>query len=146
MIKIEIPIDARLMDVWACLVEETNEWWGPKHYTSSHTKRMELQDYIGGKLMEDFGNREGIVWADVIGVKTPDYIMLKGHLAPEYGGPNISFSKISLEFKNNETSLHFEESWLQTSPNPNFEKNLQTGWNAIFTDLKEYVETNYPRN
>ncbi len=72
--------------------------------------------------------------------------MLKGHLAPEYGGPNISFSKISLAFNNNKTSLHFEESWLQTSPNTNFEKNLQISWNAIFTDLKEYVEPSYPRN
>lgn len=144
MIKVEILIKASLLNVWTSLVEETNEWWGPAHYTSPYTKKMELQDYIGGKLMEDFGNREGIVWAEVIGVKAPQFIMLHGYLAPEYGGPNTSFSKIFLKEQEDCTLIQYEESWMLESSDPAFDKNLEKGWEAIFMDLKKYVEHIYP--
>lgn len=144
MIKIEIPVRASLVHVWTSLVEETNEWWGSAHYTSPHTKKMELQEYIGGKLMEDFGNREGIVWAEVIGVKTPEFILLKGHLAPEYGGPNISYSKISFRNTDHVTILAYEETWMQKFSSEETELEIETGWRAIFEDLKQYVERNYP--
>lgn len=139
MINVEIPIKGKVEKVWFALVEETSEWWHDSLYTSPYTKKMEIQEYVGGKMYEDFGNREGLVWAEVIGVKAPFYIDFKGHLSPEFGGPNISFAKIELKEKEDYCIIHYKEEWL-ISGDIKFNNNLEKGWHDIFMYLKRYVE------
>lgn len=139
MVKVEIPILSSATHLWMVLFEETNEWWGASNLTSKYSKKMVFQEYVGGKLYEDFGNREGLIWAEVIGIKSPLFAELKGHLSPQFGGPNISFSTIKLEPKENHTVLVYEETWM-ISQEQKFYDNLTKGWHQIFMNLKLYVE------
>ena len=66
--KVETKINADIKVVWYCLVNETTKWWGKDFYTNSKTKGFYIDASFGGKAYEDFGDGEGLIWAEVIGV------------------------------------------------------------------------------
>ena len=92
-------------------------------------------------MYEDAGNEEGLVWASVIGIDSPNSLQLKGQLSPKYGGPAISFMKIQLEDSDESTLLKITDT-IFGSISKNLQKNLTEGWQAIFEEgLKPYAES-----
>jgi len=140
MIHITFDIQAPRSYVWHCLLQKTSMWWTKDFFSSQHTKKMVFDSKIGGLLYEDFGHNEGVVWAEIVELKSPEHITLRGNLSAEYGGPNISFDRIEIETTGDETCrFHFKESWIV----PRDEKALEDmkgGWTAIFGSLKTFAE------
>ena len=115
-ILLEIPINAKINHVWECLIKDINIWWRKDFYTSPKTKNFILEPKVGGRMYEDYGNDEGLLWADVIVIDSPNTIEFKGHLSPQFGGPAISFLKLSLKENEGSTVLTlsdtvFREPW-----------------------------------
>ena len=137
---IELKINASKNRVWQALTEETGQWWKKDFFTNPKAREFVLENRLGGLMYEDAGNDNGLVWASVIGIDSPNSIQLKGQLSPKYGGPAISFMKIQLESVENETLLKITDT-IFGSISENLQKNLTEGWQAIFKEgLKPYAE------
>jgi len=92
-------------------------------------------------MYEDAGEEEGLVWASVIGIDSPNSLQLKGQLSPKFGGPAISFMKIQLEDSEDATLLKITDT-IFGNISENLQKSLTEGWQAIFEEgLKPYAES-----
>lgn len=138
--QVEVQIAASKEKVWEALVEKTNEWWSSDYYTNTRTIAFHIEPILGGKMFEDFGNNEGLVWANIIGVDKPNVLQMKGDLSPDFGGPAISFVKIILTEENGITTVQYNESMMGLV-NQKTADSLSSGWIKILTEgLKKYVE------
>jgi uncharacterized protein YndB with AHSA1/START domain len=137
---IELTIQAKKSRVWQALTAETGQWWKKDFYTNAKTREFVLESRLGGLMYEDAGGDEGLVWASVIGIDSPNSLQLKGQLSPKYGGPAISFIKIQLEDAEDSTLLKMSDT-IFGSISENLQQNLTEGWQAIFEEgLKPYAE------
>jgi uncharacterized protein YndB with AHSA1/START domain len=137
---IELNIKAKKTRVWQALTEETGIWWKKDFYTNPKTREFVLESRLGGLMYEDAGEEEGLVWASVIGIDSPNSLQLKGQLSPKFGGPAISFMKIQLEDSEGSTLLKITDT-IFGSISENLQKNLTEGWQAIFEEgLKPHAE------
>lgn len=139
-IHLEIPIKAGIDQVWECLIKDVSLWWRKDFYTSTKTKKFIIEPKVGGRMYEDYGNEEGLLWATVIGIDSPHSIEFKGHLTPQFGGPAISFLKLSLKENGKETILTLSDTVMGQVSEKN-QKELTVGWKLIYEDsFKNYVE------
>jgi DNA-binding transcriptional ArsR family regulator/uncharacterized protein YndB with AHSA1/START domain len=139
-ILLEIPIKASIHQVWECLTREAKIWWPKDFYTSARTKNFVIEPVVGGMMYEDYGNNEGLLWANVIIVDSPNVIEFKGHLSPQFGGPAISFLRLSLREEKALTVLTLTDTVLGPI-SENTKKELTSGWKLLYEDsFKKYVE------
>jgi len=82
---------------WEYYFNQISGWWPDEFFTSPKTRRFIIQTMIGGKAYEDFGEGEGLVWGEVIGVEYPNSLQIRGNLTKDFGGPVITFEKFSLD-------------------------------------------------
>lgn len=97
MERIEVHTDIELdcPHAWEYYFNQINGWWPKEYHTSPKTKRFIIETIIGGKAFEDFGEGQGLIWGDVIAVDYPHTLQMRGNLTKEFGGPVVTFEKIS---------------------------------------------------
>jgi len=140
-IQMEIIINASIENTWSSLINDIGLWWRKDFYTSSKTKDFILEARPGGKMYEDYGNNEGLVWAEVIIVDSPNILELKSHLSPEYGGPVFSFLRLALESSGESTRLKLSDVGVGKMSDE-AQKQTEAGWRMLFEDgFKSYVES-----
>ena len=139
-VKVEVTINADINIVWKCLINETTNWWSKDFYTNPKTKGFHIDSRIGGRVFEDFGNGEGLSWAEIIGLDSPNSILMKGFLAPDFGGPAISY--ISIQLSSNGTGTNFKlTDTLFGAVNEGSASQIEAGWRMIYEEaFKTYVE------
>ena len=136
----EIPINGRIDQVWNCLLKDVDIWWRKDFYTSPKTKNFIIEPKPGGRMYEDYGNDEGLVWANVIIIDSPNVLELKGHLSPQFGGPAFSFLRLMLKEKNNATILTLSDT-VFGKVSESTKKELTSGWKLLFEEgFKNYVD------
>ncbi|UMB60815.1 hypothetical protein MHL31_01050 [Lutibacter sp. A80] len=141
-IKLEIPIKATIDFVWKCLIEDIGIWWRKDFYSSSKTKIFKIEPFVGGRMYEDYGNNNGLLWGNIIVLDAPNNIELKGHLTPSFGGPAINFIKLSLEENEGITILTLTDTTFGNVSEQTKEQ-LTSGWKMLYEDtFKKYVESN----
>lgn len=139
-VQFEILIHQKIERVWHCLIHEAPKWWSKEFYTSTKTKSFHIEGHIGGRAYEDFGKGEGFVWSEVIGLHSPNSIQMKGLLAPEYGGPAISYLSIQLKADGANTTFRFSDT-LFGDVNEGAAEQIEAGWKMIYAQaFKNYVE------
>ena len=140
-IQLEIVIDASIETTWKALVNDIGLWWRKDFYTSSKTKEFILEAKPGGKMYEDYGNDEGLVWGEVIVLDAPNVLELKSHLSPSFGGPLFSFLRLSLMGTGNSTTLTLNDvgvGYMSSETN----EQTKAGWEMLFEEgFKTYVES-----
>lgn len=140
-ILMEIPIRASLQQVWNCLINDISIWWRKDFHSSPKTKQFILEPKIGGRMYEDYGNNEGLLWANVIVLDSPKTLELKGHLTPEFGGPAVSFLKLSLKEAGENTILTLSDTVFGAVSEAS-NKSLKEGWELLFAEsFKNYAES-----
>lgn len=132
-VKVEFTIDEDCAKVWDYLFNYTHKWWPKEAMSSDSTKMFVLNERIGGYLYEDFGDGEGLIWAEVIGLKRCSMLLLKGNIAPDFGGPAISYLKISLEQVGHSCNFKLSDYLLGSNTEP-MGKSIAEGWSLIFKD------------
>jgi hypothetical protein len=141
-ILLEIPINSKIDHVWQCLLHDVNLWWRKDFYTSNKTKEFIIEPKVGGRMYEDYGNNEGLLWAEVIVIDSPNVLELKGHLSPQFGGPAMSFMKLSLK-ENGDTTILTLSDTILGDVDDTTQKQLSSGWKMLYEDaFKTYVESN----
>lgn len=143
LFQIELAIHATPSFVWTCLVEQTSMWWDRRFFTTSLTKKMEIEEFVGGHIYEDFGKREGVLWGEVVVVHAPNLLEFKGHLRPNFGGPALSYSTLRLLSSEEEvTTILFDETWMGLTDTTSIDT-MKLRWSNIFRALKTYAEEHY---
>ncbi len=94
--EFEISIASDCARVWEALARESVQWWPKDFVTSERTQRFVIEGRIGGRVFEDFGDDEGLLWYTVVGVNGGRELQLAGHLLPPFGGPAVTSLRISL--------------------------------------------------
>lgn len=140
-ILLEIPIEAPIDHVWKALLHDVGIWWRKDFHTSPRTKAFIVEPKVGGRMYEDYGNDEGLLWANVIVLDSPNTIEFKGHLSPAFGGPAMSFLKLSLKEEGSGTILTLDDT-VFGDVSENTKKELTSGWKLLYEDtFKSYVES-----
>lgn len=140
-VALDVPISASLDRVWKALIQDLSLWWRKDFHTSPRTKRMVLEPSVGGRLYEDFGNGEGVLWYTVVSIDRRKRLLLEGRLFPEYGGPATSLVDISAaETSAGGTLLKLTDS-LVGRVGPNSAASFRSGWTLLFDEgLRPFVE------
>ena len=137
-VKIDLTIDAPQKRVWDALVNDANCWWPKSFYTSEKTKRFTIEPRLGGRMFEDHGKGEGLVWYTVHGIESPNYLWLIGYMGPPFGGPLSSILRLTLTAAGaNGTKLEITDSLFGQVAGCDQE----SGWRAIFDEhFRAHVE------
>ena len=140
-VVLEVRIAATRQRVWRALVEETSSWWHRDFYAGRDPVGFHFEPRLGGRMWEDWGDGQGLVWATVIGVRREELLQLSGLLDASFGGPAGLISTWKLTPDGTETVVRFEETtWGAASEATR--KSLDVGWHFLIERcLKTWIET-----
>lgn len=139
-VQFDVQLNAGIDTVWNCLINDAPKWWSSDFYTNAKTKAFYIEGRIGGKAYEDFGNGEGLIWSEVIGVDAPNSLQMKALLMPEFGGPATSIIAIRLESDQSGTMLTLSDT-LFGAVNESTAAQIEAGWKMIYGKaFKAYVD------
>ncbi len=107
--ELEVLIEAPRARVWNALIEESSTWWPKDFYTSDKTRKFTIEGHLGGRFFEDFGDGQGLVWYQVVGIERQKSLLLAGHLLPPFGGPAVTSLRLTLSDITNGTRLQVRD-------------------------------------
>jgi uncharacterized protein YndB with AHSA1/START domain len=140
VVELEISIEASIERVWRALVQETGHWWRRDFFTDPNAQNFIIEPQLGGKMFEDWGNGEGLVWATVVGIKAPVMLELAGVSSPAWGGPNTHFHSFKLETRGSATVLRFTDA-MHGRADDALAASLSEGWDLLLKEaFKSYCE------
>jgi uncharacterized protein YndB with AHSA1/START domain len=124
--------------VWKAFTGQLHEWWPADFYATESPKRMVFEVKPGGRLYEDAGGGNGLVWYHVNALDAPNSVLLSGFIAPPFGGPATSLLRISFRAKNKDTTvMDVTDSTFGCVA----EATTAEGWRLLFEDgFKSWVE------
>ena len=140
-ILLEIPIAAPRERVWEALVGETAAWFVSDPSTGPATKTFRVEPQVGGRMYEDWGNGEGLLWGHVILVQSPQTLHVAGDCSPQWGGPNrgIMIWELAAE-DDGSTTVRFEHA-LHGNVSDETVASYDGGWRIqLVQGLKGYNE------
>lgn len=139
-VALEVDIAASPERVWKAFTQEIVAWWPKDFYVGANPKGFVFEEKLGGRLYEDRGDGQGLVWYHVTELQKPGMLRLSGELTPEFGGPARLQTRI--DFVPTSTGTRFR--LLDTAfgrLGPAFEHSVTTGWKMLFEDcFKPWVE------
>jgi hypothetical protein len=91
--------------VWKAFTGEVQSWWPKDFYATDSPQRMILEVKPGGRLYEDSGNGNGLVWYQVIALNAPNSITMSGFIAPPFGGPATSLLNVTFSAKDKSATV-----------------------------------------
>ena len=135
----ELTIDADAATVWRALVEETHAWWLKDFYTRPNAV-FRIEPRVGGRMFEDQGDGNGLVWGNVIGVDPHRSLDIQGYLTQDFGGPALSYLAIRLEEADAKTRVSVTDT-IFGFPSQGTAGSMEEGWLMLFEKgLKAHVE------
>lgn len=140
-IKLEIDIEAPPAEVWRCLTEEPASWWQRDFYVGAAPVGFHIEARPGGRMYEDWGDDQGLVWGTVIAIEKGRWLLLTGELTAEFGGPARNQLDLRLEETASGTKVRLTETvYGQVSEATG--SSQKQGWQQLFGEgFKRFVET-----
>jgi uncharacterized protein YndB with AHSA1/START domain len=136
--QFEVLIEAPPARVWQALVTESVAWWPKEFHTSERTKRFVIEPVLGGRVFEDFGGGDGLVWYSVVGVEAGRELILAGHLLPPFGGPAVTALRLTLSAKGSGTLLRVQDDRFGSLGG----ESPVEGWRLVFDNaLRRHIES-----
>ncbi|MFO0922835.1 MAG: SRPBCC domain-containing protein [Pirellulales bacterium] len=138
--ELELFIATNRERVWEAIARESHLWWPRDFVTSNRTQRFVIEAKLGGRVFEDFGDGDGLVWYTVIGIDSGRELTLAGHLLPPFGGPATTSLILTLEDHPKATLLRIRDHRFGAIGGSPIE-----GWRQVFEDgLRSYLEGIHP--
>lgn len=136
--ELNVVIAAKPERVWKAIADEASAWWPEDFVTSERTLRFVIEPMLGGRVYEDFGAGDGLMWYTVIGVEAGRELILAGHLLPPFGGPATTALRLTLLAQGHDTLLKIRDDRFGVlggdSPTG--------GWRNVFEiGLRKYLES-----
>lgn len=125
--------------VWKAFTAEIQHWWPKDFYATESPQRMVFEVKPGGRLYEDAGNGNGLVWYQVIAVSAPNSITMSGFIAPPFGGPATSLLNVTFSPKGKAaTAMEVTDSTFGRLGDPGA---TEEGWRLLFEGgFKRWIE------
>lgn len=136
--ELEIPIEAPPEQVWKALVEEASFWWREDFYATPAPHRFVIEPVLGGRVYEDAGEGNGVLWYTVQGIMQGQFINLSGFFFPPFGGPVTELLRLVLEPDGNGGTLFRVQDALVGAASA--AADVQKGWTMLFAELKKHAE------
>ena len=109
-----ITIDATPAAVWQAITEDIGQWWPSMFYCGSGAAggqgKFLLEARPGGRMWEDHGDGDGLLWATIVNVVKHKTLEFTGSIGAAWGGPCTWIGGYSLEEVDGKTKLRFAES------------------------------------
>ena len=138
---VEVLIEAPIERVWRAMVVDTNEWWHREFFIGPDPKALLIEPRLGGRMYEDWGDGEGMIWGHVNMVRSPELLQIVGDCSKDFGGPSRHIMTWNLEQDGGTTRLRLEHS-IHGHVTAQVEENTSAGWKRLFGEcFKRYVET-----
>lgn len=129
---------------WAALVRETDRWW-PKDLCVGPARAFRIEPRVGGRVFEDWGGQQGVLWGTVIVLHAPHRLEWVGSLSPDFGGPATSIVRIDLHPHERGCRLSVRDA-VFGRVGPRTAESLKSGWQALLGDaFKRYAESAAPQ-
>ena len=141
-LTVETTIAAPPERVWMALTTQIGSWWPAEFYTggSAASRTFRLEARPGGRMFEDWGTDQGLLWGTVVTARAPQQLQITGHGFAEWGGPNVMFATWNLEPDGDGTKVVFREDALGRLPE-GYRDDKEKGWRFLFDGaLKAFVE------
>jgi hypothetical protein len=125
--------------VWRGFTRDVHLWWPKDFYATESTKRIVFEVKPGGRLYEDAGDGNGLVWYSVIAVDAPNAITLSGFIAPPFGGPATSLLRVAFSAQGKSaTSMEVTDSTFGCLGDSS---TTEEGWRMLFEGgFKAWIE------
>jgi uncharacterized protein YndB with AHSA1/START domain len=125
--------------VWKAFTGEIHSWWLKDFYATESPHRIVFEVKPGGRLYEDSGKGNGLVWYHVIAVDAPNSITMSGFIAPPFGGPATSLLNVSFSAKGKgATAMEVTDSTFGCLGDTSATKE---GWRMLFEGgFKKWIE------
>jgi uncharacterized protein YndB with AHSA1/START domain len=137
--KLTLEIARPQAAVWKAFTRDVHLWWPKDFYATKSPKRMIFDVKPGGRLYEDSGNGNGLVWYQVLALDAPNAITMSGFIAPPFGGPATSLLRI--EFSAQGKSATVMEVTDSTFGCLGDSSTTEEGWRMLFEGgFKAWVE------
>lgn len=81
--------------VWRAFSEDVGIWWPESFYATPAPRKLVFEARLGGRLYEDRGAGNGLIWYEVIELDAPRTVLLRGSAAPPFGGPLTTLLRLS---------------------------------------------------
>jgi len=136
----DVEIAATVERVWKTLTLQIGTWW-PSHFNSSEeTKQFVLEPRVGGRMFEDLGGDDGVLWGTVVSFQTNKQLQIQGPMFPDYGGPGAYILKLELQPNEAGCRLLVSDSMYGHVSEETLES-TQAGWKVLFGEhLKHAAE------
>jgi len=130
--------------VWKAFTKEIHAWWPKDFYVTESPRRIVFEARPGGRIYEDSGKGNGLVWYHVIAVDAPNSITMSGFIAPPFGGPATSLLNVSFSAKGKSaTAMEVTDSTFGCLGDP---KATKEGWRLLFEEgFKSWIERSTTR-
>ena len=142
-LQLEVRIAASPDAVWKALTDDIGQWWPSSFYCGSgddeNSRSFLLEARPGGRMWEDWGDGNGLLWGTVVNVVAGKTLDVGGIQGPAWGGPSTWFSSFSLEADGDGTKLRFSDSGFGRISDSVVDSK-QTGWRFLFGNIKAYLE------
>jgi uncharacterized protein YndB with AHSA1/START domain len=140
---LEIEIAAPPARVWKGLTDQISSWWHPG-FLRKGALAFVLEPRVGGRLYEDWGNGQGLLWYLVIGLAENELLQTMGDLDAKNGGPARLHTTFRLRAEGKGTVLRLEEQAFGCV-DERVKRSLELGWKTLLDGcLKVFVETGKP--
>jgi uncharacterized protein YndB with AHSA1/START domain len=138
---LEIEIAASPERVWKALTAEASSWWHPR-FLRAGTLRIEPR--VGGRVYEDWGDDQGLLWYTVVGIARHETLQLMGDLDERNGGPARLHTVFRLRAAGASTVVRLEEcAFGQVGEKTR--ASLAKGWEILLRGcLKVFAESGKP--
>jgi DNA-binding transcriptional ArsR family regulator/uncharacterized protein YndB with AHSA1/START domain len=136
-VELEIEIAAPPARVWHALLHETTLWW-PRTFYTGPARAFHIEPHLGGKVYEDWGDGNGVVWYQVFAINPGVSLDLTGCMAVPYG-PALTLLHLGLAPTAGGTVLSISDSTIGQINGA--ESTKVEGWQEIFgAGLRAFVE------
>ena len=125
--------------VWKAFTRDIHSWWPKDFYATESPKRIVFEVKPGGRLYEDAGDGNGLVWYHVIALDAPNSVSLSGFIAPPFGGPATSLLRVAFSPQGKAaTVMEVTDSTFGCLADPGA---TEEGWRMLFEGgFKAWVE------
>lgn len=140
VLSVEVRVAAPRARVWRSLARDLAKWWPRGFHSLPGTRRMVLEPRLGGRMYEDAGRGDGLLWYTVAGILAGRRLVLAGDISADFGGPARSLVTIDLEDDGEGTRVRLADSLCGRVDRANA-RAIRNGWEILLAQgLRPHAE------
>lgn len=130
--------------VWNAITRDVAAWWPDSFYVGDGDRRFVVEEKVGGRVYEDHGDNQGVLWGRVVRLERHRLLEWAGDLTAEFGGPARTMIRFELQADDDDSSttrLILRDTTYGQLDEPT-RTSLEQGWKLLLEEhLKPWLES-----